>query len=85
MDIYGDEVIGRKREGVTSTPRWGYRQRQGALMSDLYESLTLSVVLQEMLSGYFNPNQTNFEAYVRLVEFIPNYAFEVVPTPTPES
>jgi multiple sugar transport system substrate-binding protein len=85
MDIYGDEVIGRLRDDVTSTPRWGFRQGQGALMSDLFESLTLSVVLQEMLSGYFNPNQTIFEAYVRLVEFIPNYAFEVVPTPTPES
>jgi multiple sugar transport system substrate-binding protein len=84
-DIYGPEIVARLRDGIATSPRWGYQQEQGALMSEIYESLTLSIVLQEMLSGYFNTSKTIFEANVRLIELIPNYAFEIEPTPTPES
>jgi hypothetical protein len=49
----------------------------------LYENLTFSVVLQEMLSGYFNTTKTIQEAANRVIELIPNYQFTVEPTPTP--
>ena len=31
-----------------------------------------------MLSGYFNNEETLFEAYTRIIETIPNYAFPIV-------
>ena len=46
-------------------------------MTDLYEELTLSIVLQEMLSGYFNSSKTQFEAYNRIIELIPNYQYPI--------
>lgn len=85
MDIYGPDIVARLRDGIATSPRWGYRQGQGALMSKIYESLTLSIVLQEMLSGYFNTNKTIFEANVRVIDLIPNYTFAIEPTPTPEN
>jgi hypothetical protein len=36
-----------------------------------------------MLSGYFNSEKTIFEAYKRVTDLIPNYAFPLVPTPEP--
>lgn len=84
-DIYGAEVVNNLRNGIATSPRWGYPQGQGALMSELYENLTLSIVLQEMLSGYFNTNKTIYEANVRIINLIPNYPFEIEPTPTPEN
>ena len=54
-------------------------------MSELYEALTLSIVLQEMLSGYFNTSKTIYEANVRIIDLIPNYSFPIEPTPTPEN
>jgi multiple sugar transport system substrate-binding protein len=84
-DIYGPEIVTRLRDGIGTSPRWGLRQGQGALMSKLYESLTLSIVLQEMLSGYFNTTKTIFEANVRVIDLIPNYTFDIEPTPTPEN
>lgn len=74
-DIYGDEVVQQLRDGVSVAPRWGLREGYGALMSSLYDDLTISIVLQEMLSGYFNTQTTLREAYRRTIEFIPNYAF----------
>jgi hypothetical protein len=32
-------------------------------------------MLQEMLSGYFSSDQSIIEAYNRIVELIPDYAF----------
>jgi multiple sugar transport system substrate-binding protein len=85
-DLFGEEVVAQLRDGVAESNRWGIPQGQGALVTDLYRELSLSVVLQEMLSGYFNTDKTIYEAYQRVLEFIPNYAFEVVvePSPTPE-
>ncbi len=85
-DLFGEQTITQLRDGVAESNRWGISQGQGSLMTTLYRELALSVVLQEMLSGYFDTNKTLFEAYQRVLEFIPNYAFEVKlePTPTPE-
>lgn len=85
-DLYGEDVVAQLRDGVAESNRWGIPQGQGRLITDLYRDLALSVVLQEMLSGYFGTDQTIYQAYQRVLEFIPNYAFEVVlqPTPTPE-
>lgn len=74
-DIYGPEVVAELREGVAAAPRWGFDQGYGSLMNQLYTDHTLSIVLQEMLSGYFGPEQTLVEAFRRVVEFIPDYAF----------
>ncbi len=80
-DIFGADVVAQLRDGIGATKRWGFNQDQGALAGRMYEELTLSVVLQEMLSGYFNSDKTIFETYNRVVEMIPGYAFPVVPTP----
>ena len=77
-DIYGAETVARLRDGIAAAPRWGIREGQGALLTRLYEEFTISIVLQEMLSGYFPPTDTLQEAYRRTIELIPNYAFPIV-------
>ena len=74
-DIYGEEVVSRLREGIASAPRWGLREGYGSLMTRLYDDFLFSIVLQEMLSGYFDTETTLREAYRRTVDLIPNYAF----------
>jgi multiple sugar transport system substrate-binding protein len=76
-DIYGEETIARLRDGIASAPRWGMREGHGSLMARLYDELTFSIVLQEMLSGYFNTGTTLREAYRRVIDLITNYAFPV--------
>ena len=44
-------------------------------MTRLYDDYVISIVLQEMLSGYFDPATTLREGYRRTIELIPNYAF----------
>jgi multiple sugar transport system substrate-binding protein len=83
VDLYGEQTVSLLRDGVANTERWGFREGQGALVGKLYENLTLSVVLQEMLSGYFNSAKTIQEATDRVIELIPNYQFLVEPTPEP--
>jgi multiple sugar transport system substrate-binding protein len=83
VDLYGEQTVSLLRDGVADTERWGFREEQGALVGKLYENLTLSVVLQEMLSGYFNTAKTIQEAANRVIELIPNYQFPVEPTPEP--
>src|SRR5690606_35375582 len=73
--LYGPDVVAALREGIATTGRWGLPQGQGELITTLYEELTLSIVLQEMLSGYFSSDQSIIEAYNRIVDLIPNYAF----------
>jgi multiple sugar transport system substrate-binding protein len=85
-DIYGADVVEQLRDGVAAAPRWGLRQGYGALMTDVYEELIFSIVLQEMLSGYFGPQQTLIEATNRVIAFIPNYQFPTAtPPPTAEA
>lgn len=81
-DIYGPEVIAQLRDGVATAPRWGFAQGYGGLMNEIYAEHTISIVLQEMLSGYFGPEETLREAFRRVVEFIPDYGFS---TELPES
>lgn len=76
-DIYGPDVVAQLRDGVAAAPRWGIRQGQGRLVTELIENLTLSVTWQEMLSGYFNPEQTILEATNRVIGFIPNYQYDL--------
>ena len=85
-ELFGEEVVAQLRDGVAESNRWGIPQGQGGLVTELYRELSLSVVLQEMLSGYFNTDKTIYQAYQRVLELIPDYAFAVVlePTPTPE-
>jgi hypothetical protein len=73
--LYGPEVVTTLRDGIATTGRWGLPQGQGELITTLYEELTLSIVLQEMLSGYFSSDQSIIEAYNRIVDLIPDYAF----------
>ena len=80
-DIFGAQVVNQLREGIGSAERWGIQSGQGKLVGQLYEKLTLSVVLQEMLSGYFNSAKTLFEAYNRVIDLIPDYDFPIIPTP----
>lgn len=75
-ELFGDTIITQLRDGVAAAPRWGLRQGQGALLTTLYEKLTISITLQEMLSGYFNPAQTIIEAYNRVTAEIPNYQYD---------
>lgn len=74
-DIYGEDVVVQLREGIASAPRWGLREGYGGLMTRLYDDFVFSIVLQEMLSGYFGTEVTLREAYRRTVDLIPNYAF----------
>jgi multiple sugar transport system substrate-binding protein len=81
-DIYGEETVSLLRDNVARANRWGLPQAQGGLATQLYEELTISIVLQEMLSGYFNTEDTLQEAYRRVTALIPGYD---TPPPTPET
>ncbi len=85
-DIFGEGLVDELSTDIVNSGRWGFSQGQGALITKLYEELTLSVTLQEMLSGYFGSTQTLYEIYQKTIELIPNYAirFELQPTPGPE-
>lgn len=75
VDIYGQAVVDQLKAGIADSQRWGFQQGQGALVGTLYQELTLPVVLQEMLSGYFNSDQTLIEMYRRITDLIPNYEY----------
>lgn len=88
VDIYGQETVNRLREGIATSPRWGIYEKQGSVIATVYQKLTISVVLQEMLSGYFDTTKTLQETYRRVVELIPNYSYPnelLEPTTTPEN
>ena len=83
--LFGPEVVATLRDGLATTGRWGLPQGQGELVTTLYEELTLSIVLQEMLSGYFSSDQSIIEAYNRIIDLIPNYAFPNLTDNLPEN
>jgi multiple sugar transport system substrate-binding protein len=76
-EAYGEEMVARLSEELGSSRRWALPERQGVLMTALYEKLIFSIVLQEMLSGYFSSSQAVTEAYKRVVALIPGYAYEI--------
>lgn len=82
-DMYGPAVLGTLSATVSGAERWGFSIGQGALMGDLYEDLTFSILLQEMLSGYFTSSQAVIEGHQQVVDLIPNYAYITEPLPTP--
>lgn len=85
-DLYGEDLVTQMQESAATTERWGIPRGYGSLVTTLYEELTFSVVLQEMLSGYFDTEKTLFEAYNRVIDLIPNYPYdrvELTPTATP--
>ena len=89
-DLFGADVVAQLRDGIAAAPRWGIREGYGAVMTSVYDDLTITIVLQEMLSGYFNTATTAREGFRRVVAQIPNYAFsaelppEITPEPTTE-
>jgi len=48
-------------------------------MAPLYEELLFPIVLQEMLSGYFDTTKTNYELYTRTIEEISDYPYPISP------
>jgi multiple sugar transport system substrate-binding protein len=84
-DIYGEEIIANLSRGIASSSRWGFPERQGAIVTTLHEELILPTLLQEMLSGYFTSSQTIIEMYTAIVDLIPFYDFPIELVPTPES
>jgi multiple sugar transport system substrate-binding protein len=83
-DIYGAETADLLATNTVNPERWGYMQGEGPLIASIYENLTLSALLQELLSGYYDSDRAAIEGYKRLVELIPNYEYYVDPEPTPE-
>lgn len=81
--IFGEEIATRLGENIGNENRWGFATEHGGLMNDMYEGLTMSLLLQELLSGYFDANRAAIEGYKRVIDFIPDYAYYVDPEPTP--
>ena len=85
VELFGEDSVNSMKNGSSDFDRWGFSKGQGLLVTGLYEDLTIAIVLQEMLSGYFDSRQTSYEAYNRIVELIPNYQFPIIePTSTPQ-
>ena len=87
VDLYGPEAVQQMATGIAQSSRWAIDSGQGRLIGTLYQELTLPIVLQEMLSGYFDTATTLFEAYNRITDQLPNYTFAPRPTdvtPVPE-
>lgn len=78
-DLFGAEQVTELTQDIANSPRWGIRQGQGRLITQIYQKLTFSIVLQEMLSGYFTSSQAVIEAHKRVVDLIPNYAYHSSP------
>ncbi|MEM7802775.1 MAG: hypothetical protein AAF633_26530, partial [Chloroflexota bacterium] len=76
-ELFGEEITNRLANGVADAPRWGIDTGYGPLMGNIYESNLVAIVLQEMLSGYFTSNQAGIEAYQRVVDLVPNYAYQI--------
>jgi multiple sugar transport system substrate-binding protein len=81
--VYGAALVDQISQDVAQSDRWGLPE-QGSLMAAVYENLTFSIMLQEMLSGYFNSSQSVVEGYLRVVGLIPDYPFEMQVTSSEE-
>ncbi|MDX1662313.1 MAG: hypothetical protein R3272_00875 [Candidatus Promineifilaceae bacterium] len=84
-EIFGRPVAEQLAQDLVNTDRWGYKQGAGALMTTLYEDLTISILLQELLSGYYDSPRAAIEGYKRLVDLIPDYEFYVDPEAASEA
>ncbi|MDT8304904.1 MAG: extracellular solute-binding protein [Anaerolineae bacterium] len=84
-EVFGAEVATTLASDIVNRNRWAYEQGEGALITSVFEELTLSILLQELLSGYYDSDRAAIEGYKRLVELIPDYEYYFDPEPTPES
>ncbi len=84
-ELYGDEVAAALAQDVAHSTRWGFPQGKGWLITRIYQTKLFSILLQEMLSGYFNPTVAINEGYKRVIALIPNYAYTIELEPTPTS
>ncbi len=80
-DLFGRDVATMLATDVVNSHRWGYKQGEGPLITAVYEELTLSTLLQELLSGYYDSERAAIEGYERLVDLIPDYQYYVDPDP----
>lgn len=83
-DIYGEELAQQLSQGIASSSRWGFPEKQGSTITKVHQQMVLPPLLQEMLSGYFTSSQTVIEIYLAIIDLIPSYAFPVDIAPTPE-
>jgi hypothetical protein len=83
-DIYGEGLARQLSQGVASSSRWGFPEKQGSIITTVHQQMVLPPLLQEMLSGYFTSSQTVIEIYLAIIDLIPAYAFPVDIAPTPE-
>jgi hypothetical protein len=60
-DVYGEPLAQRLLDGLAVSPRWGFAEAPTPVISLLYEDLSLSSILQEMLSGYITSAQAIVE------------------------
>jgi len=81
--IYGTALVDQISQDVAQSNRWGLPE-QGELIATVYENLTFSILVQEMLSGYFNSSQSVVEGYLRVVGLIPDYPFAMQVTASEE-
>jgi multiple sugar transport system substrate-binding protein len=81
--IYGAALVDQISQDVAASNRWGLPE-QGELIAAMYENLTFSILVQEMLSGYFNSSQSVVEGYLRVVGLMPDYPFEMQVTRSEE-
>ena len=84
-DIYDPQLAQILARDVVNSERWGYSQGQGQLITSVFEELTVSILLQELLSGYYDSDRAAIEGYKRLVDLIPNYQYYVDPESTSEN
>jgi multiple sugar transport system substrate-binding protein len=82
-EIFSPEIAATLATDVVNVDRWGYTEGEGPLITSIFEDFTLSILLQELLSGYYDADRAAIEGYKRLVELIPDYEYYVDPEPTP--
>ncbi|MDJ0752447.1 MAG: hypothetical protein QNJ45_02940 [Ardenticatenaceae bacterium] len=85
VDAYGEETVAQMTAAIANSSRWGFSEGYGALVTNIHEEFTMSIVLQEMLSGYFTSSQAIIEGYQRIVDLIPDYAYYIEPAPPDET
>jgi multiple sugar transport system substrate-binding protein len=80
-EVYGADLLASLAEEVSETNRWGLGTDQGNFITAVRRKMIFPILLQEMLSGYFTSDQAISEAYGRLVDLIPDYAYYKEPSP----
>ncbi|MEI2608684.1 MAG: extracellular solute-binding protein [Candidatus Promineifilaceae bacterium] len=84
-ELFGADNAAALSQNIADSTRWGFTQGQGQLITHIYQNHLLAILLQEMLSGYFNTSVAVIEGYKRIIAQIPNYAYTIPIEPTPTS